>query len=151
MTLLDPYRLTRSRSWQGGLLLKFLQRAYRELNPGNPLDHLDQTVEQFYQPERTPLWLLEHPSGAVACLWLGPSIDQTTGSPAAYVFLVYVHPDHRRRGLATYLLQTAIQWSYARGYTQIHLQVLVEHRAAQALYQKLGFTTQAYLMRKSLP
>ncbi|WP_287130155.1 GNAT family N-acetyltransferase [Candidatus Cyanaurora vandensis] len=147
---MNPYRLTQSRAWQGGRLLQFLRLAYGELTPGQDLEHLGRTVEQFYDPLTTPLWLLEHTDGAVGCLWLGQSLDQTNGQRAAYIFLVYVHPAHRRRGLATRLMEAAMAWATEQGLVQVHLQVLAQSAAALALYQKLGFVTRAYLLSREL-
>ncbi len=150
LALLPPYTITCSRSWQGGLLLKFFQAAYRELSPDQDLAHLAQTVTLFYQPDRSPVWFLTHASETVGCLWCGPGVDQTNGARTAYIFLVYIHPDHRRLGLATYLLHTAFRWAKAQGLTEIQLQVLIESEIAQVLYRNLGFKTRAYVLSRSL-
>jgi len=145
-----PYRLQQSRAWQGGILLRFLQAAYGELTPQTELGHLGRMVEHFYQPETTPLWILSDGSAPLGCLWLGSALDQTTGGGVAYIFLVYIHPVHRRRGLATYLLTKAAEWAKSQGFSQLNLQVLAESAAAQALYAKVGFLPRAYLLSRPL-
>jgi ribosomal protein S18 acetylase RimI-like enzyme len=86
----------------------------------------------------------------VGCIWLGQATDQRTGQLHPYVLLLYVHSHHRRRGLATALLDTAHQWAITAGYQQITLQVFSDNGAAQALYQKLGYQPEALLMKRAL-
>ncbi|WP_020668084.1 GNAT family N-acetyltransferase [Amycolatopsis nigrescens] len=51
-----------------------------------------------------------------------------------------VHPDFRRRGLATLLMNAAGTWGRSRGATACVLQVAVDNGSALALYAGLGFT-----------
>jgi len=87
---------------------------------------------------------------AIACIWLGQATDQRTGLLHPYILLLYVHPNHRRQGIATALLETAHQWAKAQGYSQVSLQVFSSNHAAQALYQKLGYEPEAILMKRGL-
>jgi ribosomal protein S18 acetylase RimI-like enzyme len=82
---------------------------------------------------------------------LGWATDQNNGQLHPYLLLLYVNPDHRRRGLASALLETAHRWARQAGYGQISLQVLSHNQAAQSLYQKLGYQPQAILMSRLLP
>ncbi|MBD2426310.1 GNAT family N-acetyltransferase [Phormidium sp. FACHB-1136] len=135
-------------------LVKFMERTYQELGEASPLKHLAATVDRYLSCD-TPLWMVERPGSrgsaiAVGCIWLGQATDQRSGLLHPYVLLLYVHPDHRRRGLATELLHTAHQWATAEGHPQISLQVFSENAPAQALYQKLGYQPEALLMKRSL-
>ncbi|MGF1570730.1 MAG: GNAT family N-acetyltransferase [Nodosilinea sp.] len=136
-------------------LVKFMERNYAELNPGQPLAHIATTVERYLGRE-TPLWWVERstpttisPSAPVGCIWLGQATDQRTGRLHPYVLLLYVDVAHRRRGMATALLNLAHQWAKDQGYRQISLQVFSSNGAAQALYKKLGYTPEAILLKKS--
>ncbi|MFH7243450.1 MAG: GNAT family N-acetyltransferase [Spirulina sp.] len=135
-------------------LVKFMERTYQELDDSPPIKHLAATVDRYLSCD-TPLWIVECPGSresaiAVGCIWLGQATDQRTGLLHPYVLLLYVHPDHRRQGLATQLLQAAHHWAKAEGHRQISLQVFSENAPAQALYQKLGYRPEAILMKKPL-
>ena len=136
-------------------LVKFMERTYAELGDHPPLKHLATTVDRYLSRE-TPLWLVEISNARqtanipVGCIWLGQATDQRTGQLHPYVLLLYVHSQHRRRGLATALLDTAHQWASREGHQQITLQVFSDNGAAQALYQKLGYVPEAILMKRAL-
>ena len=53
---------------------------------------------------------------------------------------VYVHPAHRRGGLARRLLGAACAHARAQGVLQAHLAVNADNPHALALYESLGFT-----------
>jgi ribosomal protein S18 acetylase RimI-like enzyme len=58
----------------------------------------------------------------------------------AMVWGVYVHPAHRRGGLARRLLGAACAHARAQGVLQIHLAVNTDNPRALALYESLGFS-----------
>lgn len=151
--LLPGYSLRLGSGLDRALLLKFLRRTYRELDPAGGFAHLAQTVEQHFSGE-TPLWWVEcwqdDRSLNVACLWMGTAIDQLRGDRHAYIFLLYVLPEQRRQGLGTVLMHQAEAWAKARGDRQLSLQVFQANQPAVNLYQKLGFQTQSLLMVKHL-
>jgi ribosomal protein S18 acetylase RimI-like enzyme len=81
---------------------------------------------------------------------MGKAQDQVTGNLLAYIFLLYVNPEHRRLGIGKTLMQEATNWAIAKGYPQIGLQVFTENQIALNLYQNLGFKTQSLLLTKNL-
>lgn len=52
---------------------------------------------------------------------------------------IAVHPDARRRGVATDLMVAAMREAVARGLTQVTLEVRVTNAGAQELYRRFGF------------
>lgn len=135
-----------------------MQRTYRELLPDENFGHLAQTVEQYFSGQ-TPLWWVEpedssqsncHPVRRVACLWLGNAVDQIRGDRHTHIFLLYVDPDHRRRGIGSALMQWAETWAKERGDRQIGLQVFQSNQTALTFYQNLGYQAQAFWMVKPL-
>lgn len=159
------YFLRSGSGLERSLLLKFLQKTYQELNPGGEIAHLAYTVEQHFSKE-TPLWWVEqapivapdppaatlphqHPQ-PVGCLWLGNAIDQLNGNRHAHIFLIYVSPAHRRRGIGSALICHAESWAKARGDRQIGLQVFQSNQPALRLYQRSGYHPQSLWMIKQL-
>jgi ribosomal protein S18 acetylase RimI-like enzyme len=139
-----------------------MQRTYEELYPGGNFSHLTQTVEQYCSSD-TPIWWVEGetsedaplPSGRairhpIGCLWLGNAIAQTTGERYAYIFLLYVLPEHRRQGIGAALVRCAEDWAKARGDRQIGLQVFETNQSALNLYRALGYQTESLGMVKPL-
>lgn len=58
---------------------------------------------------------------------------------AAYLSALFVDHEWRRRGLATQLMQAAIDFTYDTGITKLALDVYPGNLAALNLYAKLGF------------
>ncbi|RCJ28453.1 acetyltransferase [Nostoc minutum NIES-26] len=147
-----------------------MQRTYQYLFPEQDFAHLARTVEQYLSND-TPLWWVDfegageyknpnfssaspplRPSAPlpVACLWVGNAIDQVQGDRHAHIFLLFVEPEHRRRGIGTALLRYLENWATQRGDRQIGLQVFQSNQAALNLYNQLGYQTQSLWMVKSL-
>ncbi|MDB9305712.1 GNAT family N-acetyltransferase [Nodularia spumigena CS-591/12] len=132
-----------------------MQQTYQELFPQQDFAHLARTVEQYFSQD-TPLWWVEYlgegdsPQSPIACLWVGNAIDQVQGDRHAHIFLLYVVPEHRRRGVGKALMQYVENWAIQRGDRQIGLQVFQSNSAALNLYNHLGYQTQSLWMLKSL-
>lgn len=90
------------------------------------------------------------PPTPVACLWMGNAVDQVQGDRNAHIFLLYVIPEHRRRGIGTALMRYVENWAIARGDRQIGLQVFQSNESAINLYNQLGYQTKSFWMVKSL-
>jgi ribosomal protein S18 acetylase RimI-like enzyme len=72
------------------------------------------------------------------------------GDRNAHIFLLYVIPEHRRRGIGTALMRYGENWAIARGDRQIGLQVFQSNQSAINLYNQLGYQTKSFWMVKSL-
>jgi GNAT superfamily N-acetyltransferase len=168
------YRLEAGSALQRARLVKFMQRAYRDMGRDRHLEtspktspetgsapvgtHLADTVQRHLSSRSKLWWLIDqstapsvglpgiHTLEPVGCLWLGEAIDQRTGHKQAYVFLLYIAPEHRHQGLGTALMQHAQAWAQQQGYTQMSLQVFEDNDAAMQLYTKLGYQSQAKWM-----
>jgi ribosomal protein S18 acetylase RimI-like enzyme len=149
--LIPGYFLQTGSGLDRAQLVKFMQRTYRELDSTQPLAHLAQTVDRYLSSE-TPLWWVtaKNESAPVACLWLGAAIDQITGDRHSHVLLLYVSPEHRRRGIGSALMRHAEQWAAEQGDRQIGLQVFSHNQPALTLYQSLGYHPQSIWMVKPL-
>jgi ribosomal protein S18 acetylase RimI-like enzyme len=162
VSLPADYQLWSGSGLDRALLVKFMQRTYQELYPDQSFAHLAQTVEQYFSKE-TPLWWVGQADSwgfdlntnsstrsPVACLWLGNAIDQVRGDRHSHIFLLYVLPAHRRKGIGSALMHHAEEWARGRGDRQVGLQVFVANQPAISLYQKLGYTSQSVWMVKPL-
>lgn len=152
----EGYQLRRGSGTERALLVKFMNWAYQELFPSQrDFSHLAKTVEN-YLGSNTPLWWVEaklegqKPGQPVACIWMGNAIDQVSGDRYAHIFLLYVSPEHRGRGIAKALMERAQNWAKARGDRQIGLMVFPSNQPALNLYSRLGYQTQSLLMVKPL-
>jgi GNAT superfamily N-acetyltransferase len=65
-----------------------------------------------------------------------PSPQNLRGRPTAYVLNVFTEPPHRRRGLASELLQRVFAWCTERDIPRISLHAST---AATPLYERAGF------------
>lgn len=150
-----------------------MQRTYQDLFPDRDFSHLEQTVKQYFSSD-TPLWWVEQDaesgrhkdaeinfplspcppvppsSSPIACLWVGNAIDQVQGNRHAHIFVLYVAPEYRRRGIGTALMQYVENWAIQRGDRQIGLQVFQSNKPALNLYDRLGYQTQSLWMVKFL-
>ena len=99
----------------------------------------------------TPLWwVLDRNNAPIACVWAGNAIDQITGDRIAHIFLLYVAPEHRRRGIATALIGVVETWAIGKGLGAVELQVFQTNTSALNLYNHLGYQTQSLSMVKPL-
>ncbi|MEH2350530.1 MAG: GNAT family N-acetyltransferase [Nostoc sp.] len=177
--LLPGYMIRRGSTLERSLLLKFMQLTYQDLLPNEDFSHLEQTVKQYFSSD-TPLWwveeegergsrgersnftsppyplppvplpLMPNTRSPIACLWVGNAIDQVHGNRHAHIFILYVVPEHRRRGIGTALMQYVENWAIQRGDRQIGLQVFQSNKPALNLYNQLGYQTQSLWMVKFL-
>ena len=156
--LLPGYCIRTGSRLDRALLVKFMQLTYQELFPDRDFSHLALTVEQYFSKE-TPLWWVDFlgdtesasPFPApIACLWAGNAVDQVSGDRHAHIFLLYVKPAYRRRGIGKALMRYVENWASARGDRQIGLQVFQSNTAALNLYHQLGYQTQSLWMVKQV-
>jgi len=66
------------------------------------------------------------------------------------VEVLTVEEQHRRRGIATLLLNGLFAAFTERGIDTVTLSLPADERAAKELYDKMGFETRGYFLRKKL-
>ena len=149
MELIQGYKVRAGSILDRALLVKFMQKTYQEIAPKQDFSHLALTIEQYLSRE-TPLWWVSNSDSHVACLWAGNATDQMTGDRIAHIFLLYVAPEHRRRGIATALIGLVETWAIGKGLRAIELQVFQANSSALNLYNQLGYQTQSLSVVKPL-
>ena len=92
------------------------------------------------------------PEGCFAAEWNGTVTGTATvtcyGREMAWIGMVLVHPDYRRRGIGTALLKHAIDCLRARGIAPIKLDATPE---GQPVYEALGFRPEWTIQRWEIP
>lgn len=179
MNLLPNYSIRKGSTLDKALLVKFMQRTYQEQFPDQDFSHLAHTVEQYFCRD-TPLWWVDeeardkgaggrgqgeiisqlpitnyqssitHHQSPIACLWVGNAIDQVSGDRHPHIFLLYVIPEYRHRGIGKGLMAYIENWAIHKEYRQIGLQVFPSNTPALNLYHQLGYQEQSLWMVKSL-
>ena len=99
---------------------------------------------QQHRPEHRPLWVCETDGKITA--WL--SFSSFYGRPAynkTAELSIYVHADHQRRGLASYLLTQAIAQAPQIGVDTLLGFIFAHNQPSLALFDQFGFTQWAYL------
>lgn len=65
--------------------------------------------------------------------------DGCSTSPVGYLEGIWVDPDARRRGIASRLLDAALDWARARGLSEFASDAAVENAASLAFHAAVGF------------
>jgi len=104
-----------------------------------PADEGDELAHRFVRMTlvRTPPWRLP---ALVRHLHATAAIAPHPPRGVLYVDALATHPDFRRRGVATTLLDEADRLAARAGLTAVALDTGIENRPARALYEHRGFT-----------
>ncbi|MEK6911886.1 MAG: GNAT family N-acetyltransferase, partial [Candidatus Thermoplasmatota archaeon] len=70
--------------------------------------------------------------------------------PVAFVYDIWVAPEHRQKGVGSFLLSEAERWARARGYPKIKLEVSEANAVALSLYRKWGYASERRYLGKPL-
>ncbi|MGF1536482.1 MAG: GNAT family N-acetyltransferase [Elainellaceae cyanobacterium] len=136
------------------LLLKFLGQSYGESSVDSPDSssiHLADFVDQYLGADHRIWWAnCQGEADPVGCLWLGYSTDPVGGDRHPYIFLLYVVPEYRRRGVGTALVTRAESWAKRQGYHKLSLHVFCSSTAGCELYRQMNYQPRSILMEKTL-
>lgn len=78
------------------------------------------------------------------------SKDYVKYSKYAYLGFMYVHPDHRGKGINALIIKALSSWSKSKNVTNLKLDVYIENEAATKAYEKLNFKNSMVEMRLDL-
>ncbi|MHC4841366.1 MAG: GNAT family N-acetyltransferase [Planctomycetota bacterium] len=127
-------------------------QTFRESVPENePIDdaafeaHYNYLVKQFapFDPLKNVVWVADIEGDYVGHLWLGTQVDFFTKRSDPWIFDLSVLPEHRRKGIARKLHDTAIAHLKEQGHNRIALQVMTHNQGAAKLYAELGYQPRA--------
>ncbi|AGY58539.1 GNAT family N-acetyltransferase [Gloeobacter kilaueensis] len=147
----EGYHLRGGKAQDRRLLRRFLLALFAEQWPGQTAARsVDGLLARVFDLRLTPLWWVMQGSEAIGCLWLGRAWDQFSGTQNSYIHLLYVQPEHRRRGIGRFLIEWASEIARDQGDSQLTLQSLPENTPALSLYRAMGFQTRALFLTKTL-
>lgn len=63
---------------------------------------------------------------------------------------LFIHPEYRREGIGTKLLQRSVQYLKSSGVTHVRIGVLQNNKAAINLYHKLAFEDHSLTLQKKI-
>lgn len=128
------------------LLVSFRSEMFRSMGWTDEarLEELEPLYAQYVREASASgdfvAWIAEKPEGPVggiALLWerVPPTVRNITGRQA-YILAAFVHPAHRRQGIAHLLVETAIAFAKREGAEVVSLHY---SPAGRGLYEKFGF------------
>lgn len=100
-------------------------------------------ADAFGDPPRYELWVAEIEGAVVGYAATFMTYSTFLARPSLFLEDLFVHPDARRRGVASALLTRLRAEAVARGCGRFEWMVLDWNRDAQALYARLGAEAQA--------
>jgi ribosomal protein S18 acetylase RimI-like enzyme len=109
-------------------------------------DSIGSLLPQGLATPEQHLYVLRPEDGVpeVGYLWFGRK-EQT-----AYLYDIYIYPEHRRRGYGRQAMQGLERAAAALGFSTISLHVFGQNETAAALYRSLGYAVTDLTMRKVL-
>ena len=156
MTVLEPMPAERFDEFVGVVIPS---HAADNVASGRWLDHESEALarvelerllpQQAATPEHHFYEIKPNPAGrGVGFVWLG---TMPRGSVrVAFVFQLFVYPEHRRQGHGRAALVQVEKLAEAMGLSGVALNVFGSNSAAQALYRSLGYSVTTLSMHKPL-
>ncbi len=68
----------------------------------------------------------------------------------AYLGFMYVHPEHRGKGINKKIIEALKNWAYSQNVTELRLDVYFNNISAIKAYEKIGFSKHMIEMRFNL-
>lgn len=118
------------------------RETYRDILPEQ---EIESTIEEFYNPKRVATeiespkdwdgWLVAIAENVVVGTGGGGMIDEKMGE----VFVLYVDPSQKRKGIGSSLLESITKQQRNQGAIEQWVSIVPENRIARAFYEKHGF------------
>ncbi len=101
---------------------------------------LSQTFDQILADDQYGFLLVAKLNGKiVAVAYVATILSIEHGSRVGWLEELYVWPEYRNGGIGSALLRSAVSISRKEGLSALDLEVDVEHRRAESLYERFGF------------
>lgn len=106
-------------------------------------------ARDFVEGRRGERFIAEDDEGTfLGYLILGELKPFFSPTPVAFVYDIWVAPEHRRKGVASFLLGEADRWARERGYGKIKLEVAHANLTARRLYEESGYRPERVYLAK---
>lgn len=113
--------------------------------------HFRKKITPYVDGQRTEAWVAEDASGGLlGYVIVGPGGGFLTPEAYAFLYDVWVAPEHRGKHVGKFLVEWSMQWARDHGYRKIKLEVAETNSRAQRLYEELGFRTERRYLGKVL-
>ena len=116
-----------------------MQQFSLEVNAPLTMEHIEMALEPLLDnPSLGDVWLIEddQPIGYLVITW-GWGIE--SGGKEALIDELFVVPEARSQGLATAMLQAALNRAQELGTKAVFLETELENPKSRDLYKRLGF------------
>jgi len=106
-------------------------------------------ISRMLRTHRAVAWIVEAPNGRPAgsgVVWI-PESQPRPGEldlPRPYLMSMYTAPSFRGQGVATRIVEAALEWARSRGYRRFTLHA---SDMGRPVYQRLGFTPGREMVR----
>lgn len=129
-----------------GLMIQFSQEVAAPLTKEHVLGALEPLLAN---PGIGDVWILESdvPLGYLVITW-GWGIE--SGGKEALIDELFVIPEARNQGLATAMLQAAIERAQENGTKAVFLETELENPKSRDLYKRLGFQEESSVWLRAL-
>ena len=129
-----------------GLMAQLAQFGHGQVDPG-----VDKRFRAMLESPQYALFVAEDGQGQVVGL-LSASQRWTLwhAGPCALIEELVVDQAVRRQGVGRALIQAALDWAQAQGFSEVEVSTDADNLAAQAFYRKLGFESVALLLECEL-
>ncbi len=104
-------------------------------------DDAESFIRGRMERSQSTILLAHHGDLAVGFTQLYPSFSSVRRKPVWILNDLFVHPDHRRAGVARALMRAAAERAEAAGIVRIELSTDETNHEAQALYEAEGYRT----------
>lgn len=132
--------IRRARADDGPAFLELVEALahFEELDPPDEAGRERLLEDGFGDRPRFEPWVAELDSRVVAYAVLFETYSTFRAKPCLYLEDIFVHPDARRRGVATAMMERFRRLAEERGCGRFEWIVLDWNKGAQALYDRIG-------------
>lgn len=106
------------------------------------------------QDDTHPIWLAYKGDSAVGYLvaevYEPDAASENESGPVGFIDEVFVLPEQRGGGIATAMMQTAMEWLRAEAIGRVVLHVYSRNKNAVRLYERMGFSVFAQSLERQL-